>query len=153
MNGSLENLSPFIYPCPTQAQAPCPALPSPRMAGNHLLEAGMSTPPRTDGLLPKLPRSAATLLCHLPPSEVTFSRASFLFQPIPARFPGAQAWQSFIKASLSSLCFGDIVLWISPPRSTFVQTIGENAGIFILKNKSSRSSSHRERKQGTNYTP
>lgn len=29
-----------------------------------------------------------------------------------------------------------------PPRSTFVQTIGENAEIFILKNKSARSSSH-----------
>lgn len=60
-------------------------------------------------------QSSPKLLCHLPPPEVTFSSASFLLQSIP--FPGAQAQQSFIKASLSSLCFGDIVLWISPPRA------------------------------------
>lgn len=80
-------------------------------------------------------------------------QSSFLLPSIPAPFPAAQAWQSFIKASLSSLCFGDIVLWISPPRSTFVQTIGENAEIFILKNKSTRSSTHRQREWRTNYTP
>lgn len=81
------------------------------------------------------PRSAATLLCHLPPSEVTFSSDFFLFQSIPARFPGAQARQSFIKASLSSPCFGDIVLWISPRAQPLFKPSGKTLKSLSLKTK------------------
>lgn len=81
------------------------------------------------------PRSTATPLCHLPPSEVTFSSASFLFESIPAQLPGAQGQQSFIKASLSSPCFGDIVLWISPSAQPLFKPSGKTLKSLSLKTK------------------
>lgn len=45
----------------------------------------MNKPPGMDGLLPTLPSTAATPLCHLPPPEVTFSRAPSCSHPSQPR--------------------------------------------------------------------
>lgn len=105
--------------------------------GSHTAEDGMNKPPRMDGLLPKLPpkRSHAAL------SSATFRgdllQCLLLLESIPARIPGAQARQSFIKASLSSPCFGDIVLWIFPRAQPLFKPSGKTLKSLSLKTKAS----------------
>lgn len=88
-DGSLEICSP-PSPCLDSSTSPLPrsaALPSPGMPGNGTSEDGPTKHLQTDGFLPKLPREeGATLLFHLPPSEVTFpgSLPAVRIQPSPA---------------------------------------------------------------------
>lgn len=153
VNGSLEIFSLLSIPDPPKHKHLPQLCPAPGCQGITRWRMGSTNTYGQMGSCQSSPRSTATPLCHLPPSEVTFSSASFLFKSIPAQLPGAQGQQSFIKASLSSPCFGDIVLWIPPSAQPLFKPSGKTLKIFILKNKSARSSSHRQRKQGTNYTP